>query len=197
MGIHNLACMVCKPGTHQVIDHFLLYYNQAFYEPWLWYWLCNYMEFDERAEQSEVKASAQSKIHRYLPFIFPKPNWPAWMEEAASASSLEALIEIKQRHNQETTQDAARLARILSGEMRRPGPPEKYTTLTDEDIEKMRANWARMDAIIAEREAEMEAEKAKLLQQEQALLREIASLDTSPPVINCSETNPTNKKAIR
>ncbi|OCG18836.1 hypothetical protein A9G24_11390 [Gilliamella sp. App6-5] len=105
--IHNMSrnaltstvLMVCQPGTHQVIDHIMLDPIRAGAgSTFVWGWINSFMFFCDVAniDDGEYKSDqeAEFKAHR-----IDGQGWPEWMIEAFNATSLEALAEIKQRHN--------------------------------------------------------------------------------------------------
>jgi hypothetical protein len=105
--IHNMSrnaltstvLMVCQPGTHQVIDHIMLDPIRAGAgSTFVWGWINSFMVYYKSAniDDGEYKSDqeAEFKAHR-----IEGQGWPEWMVEAFNATSLEALAEIKQRHN--------------------------------------------------------------------------------------------------
>ncbi|WP_085248271.1 DUF6708 domain-containing protein [Gilliamella mensalis] len=105
--IHNMSrnaltstvLMVCKPGTHQVIDHIMLDPIRAGAgSTFVWGWINSFMVYYKSAniDDGEYKSDqeAEFKAHR-----IDGQGWPEWMVEAFNATSLEALAEIKQQHN--------------------------------------------------------------------------------------------------
>ena len=99
MGLNTTVLMVCKPGTHQVIDHVMLDPSRASSNiKFVWGWLNSFMKFYESAniDGGKYKTAEEAKFKKD---IIEGQGWPEWMVEAFNATSLEELAVIKQKYN--------------------------------------------------------------------------------------------------
>jgi hypothetical protein len=91
--------MVCKPGTHQTIDHILLDPARAGSgSTYVWGWINSFMEFYSSARLNDGQYISDEEA-QFKRKVIEGQRWPEWMIEAFNATSPAELAEIKQRHN--------------------------------------------------------------------------------------------------
>jgi hypothetical protein len=91
--------MVCKPGTHQTIDHILLDPARAGSgSTYVWGWINSFMEFYSSARLNDGQYISDEEA-QFKRKVIEGQRWPQWMIEAFNATSPAELAEIKQRHN--------------------------------------------------------------------------------------------------
>jgi hypothetical protein len=91
--------MVCKPGTHQTIDHILLDpARSGSGSTYVWGWINSFMDFYSSARLNDGQYISDEEA-QFKRKVIEGQRWPQWMVEAFNATSPAELAEIKQRHN--------------------------------------------------------------------------------------------------
>ncbi|OCG79300.1 DUF6708 domain-containing protein [Gilliamella sp. Occ4-3] len=83
---YRIECVVCKPNTTNVIDHFILCTDSSLsYDEWMW--INSYMAFSDNNLDRELMPEEE--------FTWPiKVNWPEEIDKKSKASSLEEYQKI-------------------------------------------------------------------------------------------------------
>jgi hypothetical protein len=83
---YRIECVVCKPNTTKVTDHFILStHNCLTYDEWMW--INSYMAFSDNNLDAEFMPEEE--------FTWPiKVNWPEEIDKKSKASSLEEYQQI-------------------------------------------------------------------------------------------------------
>ncbi|WP_392562135.1 hypothetical protein RHO12_01195 [Orbus sturtevantii] len=90
--------MVCKPGTHQTIDHIMLDpARSGIGSNLVWGWVNNFMVYFHLAKLNDGRylTTQEDKFTRNY---IKGQGWPQWMLEAFNARSLDELTQIKQKY---------------------------------------------------------------------------------------------------
>ncbi|OCG27291.1 hypothetical protein A9G45_00355 [Gilliamella sp. HK2] len=87
---YRLECIVCKPNTTQIVEHFVLSSNSSLgYEEWMW--INSYMAFSDKNLDAEFMPEED--------FTWPiKVNWPEEIDKKSKASSLEEYQQIDAKY---------------------------------------------------------------------------------------------------
>ncbi|WP_392562129.1 hypothetical protein RHO12_01165 [Orbus sturtevantii] len=90
--------MVCKPGTHQTIDHIMLDpARSGIGSNLVWGWVNNFMVYFHLANLNDGRylTTQEDKFNRNY---IKGQGWPQWMQDAFNARSLDELAQIKQKY---------------------------------------------------------------------------------------------------
>jgi len=87
--------MVCKPGTHQTIDHIMLDpARSGIGSTFVWAWINSFISYSSSVDLNNGRylTSQEDKFNRNY---IKGQGWPKWMVEAFNAQSLDELAQIK------------------------------------------------------------------------------------------------------
>ncbi|WP_392562132.1 hypothetical protein RHO12_01180 [Orbus sturtevantii] len=90
--------MVCKPGTHQTIDHIMLDpARSGIGSTFVWAWINSFISYSSSVNLNNGRylTTQEDKFNRNY---IKGQGWPQWMQEAFNARSLDELAQIKQKH---------------------------------------------------------------------------------------------------
>ncbi|WP_392562131.1 hypothetical protein RHO12_01175 [Orbus sturtevantii] len=90
--------MVCKPGTHQTIDHIMLDpARSGIGSTFVWAWINSFISYSSSVNLNNGRylTTQEDKFTRNY---IKGQGWPQWMLEAFNARSLDELTQIKQKY---------------------------------------------------------------------------------------------------
>ncbi|WP_392562134.1 hypothetical protein RHO12_01190 [Orbus sturtevantii] len=90
--------MVCKPGTHQTIDHIMLDpARSGIGSTFVWAWINSFISYSSSVNLNNGRylTTQEDKFNRNY---IKGQGWPQWMQEAFNARSLDELAQIKHKH---------------------------------------------------------------------------------------------------
>ncbi|WP_392562130.1 hypothetical protein RHO12_01170 [Orbus sturtevantii] len=90
--------MVCKPCTHQTIDHIMLDpARSGIGSTFVWAWINSFISYSSSVNLNNGRylTTQEDKFNRNY---IKGQGWPQWMQDAFNARSLDELAQIKQQH---------------------------------------------------------------------------------------------------
>ncbi|WP_392562133.1 hypothetical protein RHO12_01185 [Orbus sturtevantii] len=90
--------MVCKPGTHQTIDHIMLDpARSGIGSTFVWAWINSFISYSSSVNLNNGRylTTQEDKFTRNY---IKGQGWPQWMQDAFNARSLDELTQIKQKY---------------------------------------------------------------------------------------------------